>query len=111
MSQLLQIATRKGGAVAAFNALTAPAFFDQGIPFDSAGQIAVDNVGGIDHFWQGLPFTAVGRLVSAIDVAVDRIAPGGAPFTAAGRLVFGNGAVDHYSHGIPYTITNQIKTA
>jgi hypothetical protein len=69
----------------------------------------VDDAGVIDHYWQGLPFTAIGRLAVAIGGAVNRIAPGGAPFTTAGLLVFGAGAVDHYSAGIPYTATNQLK--
>lgn len=109
MSQLLQVATRGGGEVATADAVDAPDYFDQGIPFDAGGDVAIADAGVIDHHWQGLPFTAVGRLAVAIGGVVDRV-ESSAPFTAAGLLVFGIGAVDHFSYGIPYTITGQIKT-
>lgn len=109
MSQLLQVATRKGGAIPIADGTIAPVFVDQGIPYAAAGQLAVDDAGVIDHHWQGLPFTAIGRLAVDIEGVVTRIAPGGAPFTATGLMAFGVGAVDHYSAGIPYTAENRIK--
>ncbi len=110
MSQLLQIGTRAvAGQVTTLDGVAGPTYFDQGIPFMSNGAVAVDDAGVIDHHWQGLPFTAVGRLAVAIGGVVSRV-ESSAPFTAAGLLVFGIGAVDHFSHGIPYTITGQIKT-
>ena len=114
MSQLLQIATRSGGFVL-LDGVTAPDYFDQGIPFvdDEGVTKLAGQIGGvIDHYHQGLPFTAVGRLAITNDKAVGRIAPGGAPFEAVSELlVFGSSGVDHYSHGIPYTATNQLAVA
>ncbi len=108
MSQLLQIATRKGGAVPIADGIIAPLFVDQGIPYAAAGQLAVDDGGIIDHYHQGLPFTAIGRLAVAQEGVVDHITSS-APFTVAGLLAVGVGVIDHYSAGIPYTVGNQIK--
>ena len=118
MSQLLQVATRLPGAVEPgipiLSGITAPDYFDQGIPYvndEGLNKVAVDVAApSIAYHWQGLPFTTVGRLAIATDKIVARIAPGGAPFEAITELiVFGSGAIDHYSHGIPYTATTQLK--
>ncbi len=108
MSQLLQVATRSG--VITIEALN-PATFDQGIPYTASGAVAYENLGGIDHHHQGLPFTAASRLAGVLNGVVDSIQPGGIPITVNGHIVFGTGAIDHYSAGIPYTATSQIKVA
>lgn len=105
MSQLLQVATRKG-TISVFQA--DPEFFDQGLPYVDAGQIAYENLGAIDHYHQGLPFTAAGRLAAVLNGIVARYGSGSAPFSVGGHLVFGTGGVDHYSAGIPYTVSGQI---
>ncbi len=111
MSQLLQVASRRGG-FEILDGVAPPTFFDQGIPyFDDEGvqRLAVQIAGVIHHYHQGLPFTADGRLAAASDKPVDRIAPGGAPFEAVTNfLVFGSGGIDHYAAGIPYTAANQL---
>lgn len=110
MSQLLQVATRGGGAVNVSLGTLVPDYFDQGIPYDSNGGVAVANLGAIHHYHQGLPFTAVGRISVAQNGTVARVGNGGAPFNSANFLVEGGGVVNHYSAGIPYTATQQIKT-
>lgn len=107
MSQLLQVATRKGN-VSIFAG--PPVFFDQGIPYADIDQIAIAPSGVIDHYHQGLPFTSTGELAAVVGVAVVRFGSGGAPFSATGHLCFGTGAIDHYSAGIPYTVNGQIKS-
>lgn len=108
MSQLLQVATRAGGAIPQTDGVAVPDHFDQGIPYAADGSLAVENLGAIDHYHQSLPFTAIGRLATALNGTVQTIQPGGIPINAAGFICLGNGAVDHYSAGIPYTATNQI---
>lgn len=108
MSQLLQVATRAGGAIPHTDGVSTPSYIDQGIPYAVDGSLAVDNLGVIDHYHQALPFTAEGRLSAAIGGVVDSIQPGGIPLDASGFICLGIGAVDHYSAGIPYTATNQI---
>ena len=105
MSQLLQIATR--GGVITTEALN-PDYFDQGIPYTASHAVAVEDLGPIDHYWQGLPFTIGGRLSVTINGTVASIQNGGMPINAAGFLVIGTGAIDHFSAGIPYTATDQI---
>lgn len=107
MSQLLQVATRSGKI---FVLNTSPAYFDQGLPYSSEGALAFEEIGPIDHYHQGLPFTIGNRLSATLNGTVARIAPGGAPFDASGFLVFGDGDVDHFASGIPYTATNQIAS-
>ncbi len=111
MSQLLQVATRGGGSIPFSEGVVAPTYFDQGIPFtESEGVVGVSVTlaGVIDHYHQGLPFTAVGRLAVTNDKPVDHYGSGAAPFDVSGLLVLGSGAVDHFSAGIPYTVDGQI---
>jgi len=111
MSQLLQVATRGGGAIPLVAIPSAPVYVDQGIPFqDDEGTVAVavTVAGVIAYYHQGLPFTSDGRLAATNDKPVVRYGSGGAPFDLEGLLVFGSGPVDHYSAGIPYTVDGQI---
>ena len=57
MSQLLQVATRSG-TLPTVDGAAAPAYNDQGIPYDATG-VAVATVGAIAYWHQGLPFVAV----------------------------------------------------
>ncbi len=108
MSQLFQVATRTGPVVTSTGSL-APDYFDQGLPYDAGGGLAIHSGGAIDHYHQGIPFTVVGRISAALPGTVTRISPGGVPFTVEGFVAFGGAGVDHYSAGIPYTASNQIK--
>lgn len=114
MSQLLQVATRSG-SMPILDGVGSPDYFDQGIPYDldeGVVRLAVTIAGVIDHYHQGLPFTAVGRLAISTDKPVGRIAPGGAPFEdIAEVIVFGSGAVHHFSAGIPYTVEDQLSVS
>jgi hypothetical protein len=107
MSQLLQVATRKG-FISVLDGATVPFNIDQGIPFSTIGQIEVANLGVINHYHQSLPFTANGRLCTSLNDVVVRVAPGGIPVNAAGLVCLGSGAISHYSAGIPYTANQQI---
>ena len=112
MSQLLQIATRFGEAMPILSGVDAPDYFDQGIPYisdEGGAKVAVEIGGTIDHYHQGLPYTATGRLVVATDKPVVRYGSGASPFEALEELAMGSGAVDHYSAGIPYTVDGAIS--
>ena len=112
MSQLLQVATR-GGQILALSGVTAPDYFDQGIPYisdEGVTKVAVEIAGIIDHYHQGLPYTAVGRLAVTNDKPVDYFGSGSAPFDVSNLLDFGSGPVEHHSAGIPYTVQGQIST-
>jgi len=93
-------------SIQVLDGVLAPEYFYQGLPWE-AGVLAVDLVGAIDHYHEGIPFTAVGRLAVSEDAPV-RFGAGAAPFDANGRLAMSNDAVDHYSSGIPYTATGGI---
>lgn len=113
MSQLLQIATRRNAeAIDVADGFGVPLYFDQGIPYDEieGGQLGVATqlAGVIDHYHQGLPFTAQGRLAVTNDKPVEYYGSGAAPFDAGGLLVLGSTVIDHYSAGIPYTADGQI---
>lgn len=112
MSQLLQVATRGGGSIVAITGFDPPSFVDQGIPFDEieggAIVLATTIAGVISYHYQGLPFTAEGRLAVTNDKPVDYYGSGAAPFDAIGLLALGSGAVDYFSAGIPYTVDGQI---
>ena len=86
----------------------APAYFHNGIPYTSAGAIAVKNLGVIDHYHQGLPFTDVGRLVVAFNGVTDRFNGGAAPFDTSNFLVITSGATTNFSGGVPYDATGRV---
>jgi len=92
------------------NGIDPPNYFHNGLPFDSAGGLAVDQINNIDHYHQGLPVTVQGRLVVISSVIPTRISPGGAPFNAADRLCFiDNVTIDHVSAGVGYSADNQLS--
>ena len=104
MSQLLQVATRTGLLPAVVGTL-APLYFDQGIPYD-AGGIAVDTSSAVDHWHQGLPFTATGRIRASVSNP-DSFGSGAAPF-AGQYLSVQLAATDHTTVGIPFTAASAI---
>ncbi len=114
MSQLLQGATRGGESIVAFHATDPPEYFWNGLPYDRvegtpALAIELGPVAGIDHYHQGLPFTAVGRLAIDSGKPVAYYGSGAAPFSDLSLIDLAVGAVDHYSAGIPYTVGGQVE--
>jgi hypothetical protein len=107
VSQLLQIALRKG-PLASANGTLAPALITQGIPFDG-DSLAIDLASAIDHYHQGLPFTAQGRLACAVG-APDSFGSGAKPLLT-GRLCIASGVVDHSIGGVGYTAASAVSTA
>jgi len=104
MSALLQVATRNG-VLPAVDGVAAPLYVAGGIPYDATG-VAVDLTGVIDHYHQGLPFTANGRLC-VVQTAPAYYGSGAAPFLNE-RLTMDTTGIDHYSSSIPYTIAGGI---
>ncbi len=105
MSQLLQVASRKGN-ISIFG--VPPAFFDQGIPYAGADQLSYEQTGAIDHYHQGLPFTASGALAATLAGTPVRFYAG-VPYSSTGHVCFGNGATAYHNTGIAYTALGQIK--
>ena len=107
MSQLLQVATRAGG-LPAVNGTLAPEYVEEGVPYDG-GVLAIDLNSAINHYSQGIPFTAAGR-VAAGSGNPNYYGSGGAPFNIAGRLCVNTVlAAEHYSASIPYASTSAIS--
>jgi len=79
-----------------------------GLPFTTAGALAVETLGTVAYWHQGIPFNAAGRIVTALNAAVDRVGNGAAPFTTVGRLATGNGAISYVNEGVAYTATGQV---
>jgi hypothetical protein len=75
--------------VAVVDSSSLPTGFTGGIPVDNSQgpAVAVDVGGTIDHYHQGLPFTAAGRIVVVLDATVAYYGSGAAPFDANGRLI------------------------
>lgn len=71
--------------------------------------LSVDLVGAIDHYHQGLPFTAANAIAASV-AAVASYGSGGMPLDAAGRLATEKVAVDYFSAGIPYTAAGALST-
>jgi hypothetical protein len=111
MSQLLASTIRgqKLGALSYVDGTSAPTYFSNGLPYENDGSVAVAVDGVIDHYHQGLPFTAYGRLVVTLSGPPTRFGGGAAPFSASGQLVLGSD-VTHYSGGIPFTATSAINS-
>jgi len=75
---------------------------------EADGSLAVDTVSAIDHYHQGLPFTAVGRLAVAF-APPTYFGGGAAPFTAAGRLSLIDGGVYVASlAAVRYTVDGEV---
>lgn len=108
MGALLQLVPpRVAGAIDITIGTLAPDHFANGLPYEADGTLAVDTATAIDHHHQGLPFTAVGRLATASGNPT-YFGMGASPFTAANRLNVVIAAVDHYSSGVGYTVTNSV---
>ena len=109
MSQLLQVATRTG-VIPAVDGTAAPLYVDQGIPYDAGGLLALHVDGTVDHYHQGLPFTAAGRLVGTA-TAPTHFGSGAAPMASilGSSMLSGRaGGANHYSVGIPYSVSSGI---
>ena len=86
-----------------------PVIIKNGIPYDGPNVLAVDFLAlpPADHFSQGLPMTAEGRLLVSVN-AVDHFGAGAAPFTVTNELSAAIAAVDHFANGVPYTAAGQL---
>lgn len=108
MSQLLQVPAK--GGLNVLDGSLAPAFFDQGLPYENVDNLAVDLSNPVDHWHQGLPFTAAGRL------AVTQNAPayygsGAAPFSASKLCMLDAPVTDYLPGGVGITSTGQVAAA
>jgi hypothetical protein len=111
MSALLQLVPlRVGGAINVTDGLTAPDHFANGLPYDADSTLSVAVDGVIDHYHQGLGFTAIGRLVTTLTGPPTRFGSGAAPFNATGALVMAIGANAHYAHGVGYTPNSSVNS-
>ena len=99
MSALLQ-GRSIDGAIPVFTGEDPPAFFHNGIPYHSPRVIATTQA-PVDHYHQGLPFSAAGRLCTAVG-NVAYFGGGAAPFNADGDIALA-AVSDHYSSGVPYS--------
>lgn len=110
MSALLQLQPRRfAGQVPVHIAATPPDHYCNGKPFVADGRMAVATTGAITHYHQGLPFTAEGRI--AVELALqnpDYVGNGAAPFAASGRLLMDTGTNQHVAHGVGYTTESAI---
>ena len=111
MSALLQLVPRRvGGAIDQTVGTLAPDHFANGLPYEADSTLAIDTVTAIDHYHQGLGFTAVGRLAATLTGPPARFNSGAAPMDAGGRLVFALGSNAHYAHGVGYTPNSSVNS-
>lgn len=117
MSQLLQNAV-VDGVIEAVDGASAPAYFDQGLPFDATG-LAVTLVDPVDYWHQGIPFSAAGRIcvdqslplnISA-NQQISYYGSGCAPFTANGRLAMNTSPAARYVGGVPFTSGGAVRVS
>ena len=99
MSQLLQTLYRP--TATPIDGTLAPDSYFNGLPL-AGGVLAVDLSSAIDHYHQGLPFTANSRLAVSINQPISHFGSGAAPFDAAGRLVTSTVEEDKVLGGVPY---------
>ena len=104
MSALLQFVAFRNTAIPVTDAGTAPDHYWNGLPFEADGRLAVDNGGLVDHYWQGLGFTSVGRLSASLNGVLDHFGMGAAAFNTLDQLIYQFGAVNDYANGIPYSV-------
>jgi len=102
------------GGVPTIDGFAAPNYMHNGIPYEIAAEggavgVAIQVGGTIDHYHQGLPFTAAGRIAAGAEKPLEYFGSGAAPFEVVSLLSFGSGAIDHVSAGVPYTVDEQIK--
>jgi hypothetical protein len=109
MSALLNASPKDANGVIALNGqLAATLTFVNGLPYEGES-LAVDSIGAIAYYHQGLPFTAVHRL------AVNGNSPGyynsgAAPFTNLGKLCLFSDTATDYSSGVPYVALGQVQS-
>jgi hypothetical protein len=101
VSALLQSAPKDPGtsAVLVTTGTATPAYWYNGLPY-TGGELAVDDSTAIDHYHQGVGFTAVGRLCITTGAPV-YFTSGAAPMNA-GRLCMSGGAAVNYTSGVAY---------
>lgn len=86
-----------------------PAYVHNGLPFDPDGALAIEDM-PVDHFSQGLPMTANGRIAASTNGDVLHIANAATPFTATGVLAIAGlaSAITHYANGVAFTGGNKV---
>lgn len=115
MSALLQGVPRRNaaGRLLVTNGDLAPHHYANGLPYEANGDLAVKFGGTLDHFHQGLPFTAAGRFLIT-GAPPSYVGNGAAPFTVVGadtRLsVHTTTAISHFSSGVGYTAAQEVAT-
>lgn len=107
MSQLLQNAV-VDGVLEAVDGTSAPAYFDQGLPFDATG-LAVTIADAVAHWHQGIPFSAAGRICVEQSQPIAYFGSGAAPFTANGKLAMDTSPANHYVGGVPFTTGGAVR--
>jgi hypothetical protein len=106
MSAILQTVPKTATGRILFDAAGAIDHYHNGLPFTAAGALCTNNAPP-DYYHQGLPFSAAGRLCTG-GGAPTRFSTGSAGFgngeqnSASGD---GGGAITHYTHGVPFTAT------
>ena len=107
MSQLLQNAV-VDGVLEAVDGTSAPAYFDQGLPFDATG-LAVTIADSVAHWHQGIPFSAAGRICVEQSQPIAYFGSGAAPFTANGKLAMDTSPAERYVGGVPFTTGGAVR--
>ena len=109
MSALLNggVLNAAGGEIKANNGTGAPDHFQNGLPFESDGKLAVDFTAVADHYHQGIAFSANGR-IAAKSGAAQYYGSGAAPFLPVAILSIVDDVADHYSSGVAYGTGNQV---
>ena len=89
----------------------APNHFSNGLGFEADGTLSIQFDGVVDHWHQGIPFTAVGRVVLSQNPP-NFFSSGATPVVSNQSIASTNaGAVDHYVHGVGYTVDGREAVA
>ena len=112
MSAILGLVPLRQGltAVDITNGVAAPDHFSNGVPYEADKSVAVAIDGVIDHYHQGLGFSAAGRLAATLTGPPTRFNSGAAPMNATGHLVFAIGSNAHYNSGLGYTPNSSVNS-
>ena len=81
--------------------------YTQGLPMVGSN-VALDSNNTIDHYWQGIPFTTVGKIATALEGIVANYEDGSMPVDAAGRICVTTSPYDHFAGGVPFSAAGQI---
>ena len=80
--------------------VSAPDYFDQGLPYMAGGFLAFEDNGITTHWHHGLPFTAVSR-INGSGAPPQYFQSGAAPMSAS-KSVLEAGPATHHAHGVGY---------